>query len=345
MNWLQQALTPPRFLAAIAAFTVATIVGICVLPHDRHVRFNSLDHVHVVKAGWIYERIHFDRTPIDVAFIGTSRTLYGVNSRSVEESAARDGGRPLRVVNFGMHHLGRGMHYLIARELLRNRKIRLLVVEVQETETRAQHPAFYRLGDVSDVVGAPLVINTNYFSDLAQLPLRQLALFIRTLWPALYGDVPGFDLREYAGANWDDTEQGRGSLRHPATDLTPRKAIHTEEELQQQRHEAERRDAAKFALPAALRSLETRTTLIYLDKLTQVAREAGVPIQFIYLPSYGALPIPQFADVYRDHGPTWFAGEVFARTENWLDVNHLNQYGAGMLSEWIGRQLHEQKFD
>jgi len=79
-------LSPLAYLGLMAGAMVLILVGICLLPHSRLARFNSLTEPAVIKPGWIYERIHHDRTPLDVVFIGTSRSVFGVNSAAVESA-------------------------------------------------------------------------------------------------------------------------------------------------------------------------------------------------------------------------------------------------------------------
>src|SRR5262249_9368330 len=51
-------------VAVIVATTVFLVVGACMLPHDRYLRFKSSTALEFAKYGWIYERIHFDKRPI-----------------------------------------------------------------------------------------------------------------------------------------------------------------------------------------------------------------------------------------------------------------------------------------
>ncbi|MBC7637377.1 MAG: hypothetical protein H7251_17450, partial [Acetobacteraceae bacterium] len=192
-----QHLSPGQFLGLLAGAIMLIVVGICLLPHSRFVRFNNLTEPAVIKAGWIYERIHHDQTPIDIMFIGTSRSVFGVDSAGVESAYRQATRQNLHVVNFAMQHLGRDLHYLLAREALLNRTIKLLVLEITEDEPRDLHPAFGPLADVSDILLAPLIINVSYFANLGRLPLRQMQLFLRTTLPGVYGTTLKFTPAKY----------------------------------------------------------------------------------------------------------------------------------------------------
>ena len=155
---------------AIGGITAAlALVGMVFLPHDRYIRWQAMQTESYARLGWIYERIHFDPTPIDIAFIGTSHTMNGIDASAVGEKIAEvanssgSHAQPLHVVNFAIPMYGRNLHWLIVRELLENRKVGMLVLEIFENETRKSHPLFVYPAEVSDVLDAPMFVNFNYF--------------------------------------------------------------------------------------------------------------------------------------------------------------------------------------
>src|ERR1700691_2202941 len=95
IRWIRQhgssEIAPLHFFCIMLATTVALLGMACALPDDRYLRYQALTEKAVVKVGWIYERIHFDPAPIDVVFIGTSHTVFGIDSKKVEQ-ACRDAG-------------------------------------------------------------------------------------------------------------------------------------------------------------------------------------------------------------------------------------------------------------
>lgn len=333
-------LSPSHFFWILLAAALAVLVGICVLPHDRYLRFQSLTDSAVVKAGWIYERIHFDSTPIDIVFIGTSHTVFGIDSEMVERACRDAGGKNCGSVNFGLQHLGRNVHWLLAREVMQARKPRLLVVEVQETEFRALHPAFAPLADASDVVWAPLVINTSFLPDLVRLPLRQISIFAQSRAPSLFGVHREFIPALYRGSHWNDTFVEMGSLEHPVAHPRPRTDVISVAELERERAHSESADDARLRLPALLRPLEYRANFLYLEKVLNLAREKNIEVRFLYMPAFDGARTPVWASFYDRFAPTWsIPREIVDRHELWLDVAHLNYAGATALSAWLGAQL------
>jgi hypothetical protein len=331
---------PPRlFLITTVIATVVTFFALVSLPHNGYVRFNSLTDPEVVKLGWIYARTHFDPTPIDVVFVGSSHTVFGVDSAKVEETAIADGA-PVHVVNFALQHLGRDMQWLLAREAIENRSPRLLVIEIQYDEARAMHPAFFAVARPRDLIAAPVLINTSFAANLARLPARQTSLFLRSTFPKLFGAQIAFDSRLYRGPHWDDTYAEEGSRLHPIAHPRPRTVALSSSEVAQERSSWDARRADKLRLPAGYAFLETRASFAYLDNLVALARAHGVEVRFLYLPCYGDPVTPEQARFYQEHAPTWTppAG-VLSPLAHWHDINHLNYAGALALSTWAGHEV------
>lgn len=337
-------LPPKRFIGLTLALTITIIVGICLLPHDRRLRFASLQEPAIVKAGWIYDRIHNDATPIDIVFVGSSHTVFGVDSAEIERNARRIGGQDVHVVNFALEHFGRNIPWLMAREAMETRRVRLLVVELNEDELRALHPAFASLADPGDLLMAPLFINLSYSSDLAKLPLRQILLFLRTVLPRVFGAAPDFSQVQYRGAHWDDTWAEEGSAVAPIYPIRPRNTSPSAAEMQSERAHWEQLNGSKFNLPPPLSWLELRANFQYMDRIAVLARQRGVTLRFLYLPTYQAQSRPTQFAVYEKLGPIWYPPpELLADRGLWLDVNHLNYFGAHALAAWLATQIAKER--
>ena len=68
---------PAGLRGFLILFVAGGVLGVCamtMLPHDKFLRYQALSDGTAPTAYWIYERIHDDPTPLDIAFIGTSRT-------------------------------------------------------------------------------------------------------------------------------------------------------------------------------------------------------------------------------------------------------------------------------
>lgn len=322
-----------HFLFWLAAAAVVSSALVVLLPQDKALRYRALRKNMAPTADWIYRRIHEDQTPIDAAFIGTSRTGMSVHSVRLQEALARSGVHA-HAVNLHTVKAGRNMHYAIAKELLTHRKIKLLVLELTEWEDRKPHPEFVFLADSADILLAPLFINVGYLSDLARLPGRQFGLFVDTQLARWGG--PDAEPPPYAGPNLDHAEfmpSSRNQARHYNTDT------HSQAEMESLRRE---QDAAVTPelLPRALEPLEYRLPRYYIAKIFELAEAHGARVALLYTPRYGgpALP-PSYERLYAQRAPLLNPWPVLQDHRLWSDATHVNWYGAQALTDNLAEQL------
>lgn len=329
-------LSLPRFLGLGLAGLIFGLAAIVALPHDRYWRFQEDRLGNVRKADWIYERLHFDPTPIDVALIGTSRMGGGISGPQIEAAYCQATGRRIRVANLSMAQSGRNMDYLLAKELFATKAPQLLVLQVSEVESRRPHPAFINLADWQDILAAPVLINLGWAGDLAKLPGRQLYLATQGLLgrPAVR---PAFDPEAYVGPDMDRTAGIRttdGGFRSSDREMT-------EEFMEKSARQRRRQMSPPYILPGPLRWLEYRVQRRYLDQIYAMAAEAGTDVAFAYMPGYrfdGPLP-PHIAALTGDW-PIWpVSSEVIGSHRFWLDTSHLNLAGARRASAGLAAAL------
>lgn len=328
-------LSASAFTILTLAVAAALLVGAALTPHDPYYRWQELETKFSRKGDWIFERLHFDPAPIDVALIGTSRTANGISGPDVEEAFCEATGRRLRVVNLGYAGLGRDIEYAIAKEAAASKKPRLLLVEVNEFELRTQHESFIVVAEPIDLLAAPLLVNSSYVSNLGRLPGRQLSLFIKTLAgtpnvrktfdPATYD--PRADDRTRAYTMLDGTKRSR-FVRVPKKEL--------EKELR-----ARRRDKKNAELPRALEPLGYNVARHYLNRIERIATIHGGSVQYVFLPAYKDPAMPE--DNRRKlgiEGPIIdLGGPVALKSELWRDATHTNAWGSIEQSERLGREL------
>src|ERR1700679_2446419 len=81
------------FAIVLALLFAATLL----LPHDRYIRYQQLTDSDLFRTRWVYERIHFDKTPIDVAIVGSSRVEAAINASVLEMELTEKLGRRIHV--------------------------------------------------------------------------------------------------------------------------------------------------------------------------------------------------------------------------------------------------------
>lgn len=338
-------LSPRGFLVWLTATMLAVMLLLVCLPHDPYIRFQQVaqESVHYLRLKWIYERIHHDATPIDVAFIGTSHTQSGIDDARVE-AQARAMGLDARVVNFAVPHLGRDLEFVVVRELLAHRPVRTLVVELQETEARAPHPGFQRLGTVQDLLQAPWLVNTGLVENFVRLPVRQTRYALASVLPAAFGMQAAFDPAAYEGPHWNDTY-----IPHGFTEPRTRQedwAFH-EPELRKLRRETDAKEqlARRFDGLPLQSNLLYRYNEIYLQRMVDLARDKGVRLVFLYLPAPDAQRLPRVASGLQTFGPVLDARPILQAPGLWQNADHLNVFGARVLSDWVAAELARQARD
>lgn len=335
---MRQGLRPRTVLVTSVVVAFLVLAALTLLPHSTYIRFQQLSREsrHYLRVQWIYERIHFDPTPIHVAFIGTSHTQSGINSHLVEQELAKHQ-RPAHVVNFAVPHLGRDIEYLVVRELLEHRRIDTLVLEVQALEARAAHPAFQRLANTMDIATAPVLINSGLIDNWARLPLRQLQLAVKTIRPEAFDLNSAFDPARYEGAHFDDTLVAHGTTQE-RTRVSPYAYFGRELDAINKEIRYKNAQAERFTLPGGGKLLY-RYTDHYLNAILDLAKKHRVKVVFLYIPHLGARDVPERTDWMANQGPLLVPKAVIHDAVLWQNASHLNYYGALALSRWTAAQL------
>jgi len=326
---------PSTLFLTIALTFVALCAATLALPHKPYIRFQQLAKTIQFHSQWIYERIEFDPTPIDVAIVGNSRLEAGVSAPRLQTALQRLTGQPIHVANLSMPQEGRNMHYAIVKRLLDKRpEVKLIILSVVEQMPRDGHPAFRDLADMPDVLGAPVLLNRNYAYDVSVLPFRQLSLFVQSWLPALFHDKAALDFKAYGGTDRDTTE----SFRLPDGHLVDRDHIPDKDELTKTAH---RRIAeiTKPLLPSWLADYEFVIDRSYTRRIVNMARARGVAIIFVQMPIYDDHRDGANNDFYRALGPVLRPDLVAGDYRFYSDYAHLNVHGSRRVTAWLADQI------
>jgi hypothetical protein len=194
------------FRTILAAVGVALTLGaaVCLLPENDYQRWQLVDGTIYRQLRWIYERIHFDPKPIDIAILGSSRMQLGLSAAKVEQQLLLDGERAT-VANLSIVAAGRNLNWVIADELFKSKSPKLIIVGVDEAPLPFGHPVFKYIAPAEAIILPPEPLLHNYFYDLASLPARKATLFAANLLPNLFGLDKQFDPQVYASTRSDYT--------------------------------------------------------------------------------------------------------------------------------------------
>lgn len=268
---------------------------------------------------WIYERIHFDPRPIDIAFIGTSKVQLGLSAAAIEEKLAQNG-RRANVVNLAFPGEGRDVQWAIVDELLKGKSPRAIVVEVEDRPYPFGSFAFKSVAPAGAIVFPPTPFLHNYLYNLADLPIRKLTLFGAGLFPDLFGLSKRFDPERYAQSRTDystsfvDDVGRRVDMEHPV----PRARLIAE----------------PLTLDHLTRVGRILTRLnggedhIYIRKIAAEAKAHGVKLIFVFLPAFNGPESIADEDFLKQFGPVLNYGDLARRDEFYENRAHLNHAGA-----------------
>lgn len=320
-----------RRLLALLGLTFGFAATASTLPDSAYERWQLLDGTIHSNARWIYERIHFDPTPIDVVFVGPSRLTQGVNAAQLGQALAARG-LPSNVVNFGLPETGRNLNAVIVDELLKVHRPKLIVIGVIEKPSRYGHSAFKYIAPAADIVDPGYLGNLNYLTDLAYLPFRQLKLLAARLAPETIGVSPEFNPAAYRGSVVDttgDVQLPNGRIKN-GTEPAPYA------ELMRGVRKLERTSTPPL-LPPGMRDLEFGDERHYIRRIAEAAHQRGVRVAFLAIPYFTGPSTLQEAEFYKRYGPIWNAGRFANHAELYADYGHLTARGAAMLtSDLVG---------
>jgi hypothetical protein len=320
-------------LLAMLGVAALTAVAAAALPDNDYQRFSSLEKTIQNRLRWIYERTHYDATPIDVAFLGPSRGGAAISAPRVEAALAARG-VDARVVNFSLPENGRDLHWVIADQLLAQKSPRLLVIAVAEKPGRYGHPAFKYVAPAHEVIDPAYVGNLNYLQNIAYLPYRQLRLFAARLWPAAF-DLPDRFLPErYAGTSFDSTVSFRtgDGIWVERNKVVPRAVL----EAGKARYE---RGVTPPVLGPRFADQEFGNERAYVRRIVAAAQARGIKVAFVFLPYFEGPAAVQEQAFYEAQGPLFDAHFVSTHDEWFSDVAHLNHDGAVVVSDWLAGKL------
>jgi hypothetical protein len=318
-----------RKTLAILAIALGAAVGLSLIPGKPYQRWQLLNGTIHANARWMYERIHFDPRPIDVVFVGPSRTGAGVNAPRLARSLAAER-LPSNVVNFSLPESGRNVNLVIVQELLKTKQPKLLVIGVTEKPSRTGHSTFKFLAPARMIVSPGYPTDLNYFSDLIYLPYRQAELLAARIAPGLLGPSDTFDPAAYRGPSLDTT----GSIALPDGRIKDGEHPASMAELMRGVHKLEAGTHPPI-LPRAYADLEFGDERHYLREIVALARAHHVKVAFLFLPYYTGPSTIQEQDFYARYGPVWNAGFLADDPSLFMDYGHLTRDGAKQLTDWL----------
>jgi hypothetical protein len=318
-------------LIAIVSAIVAFLIFF-FMPDDSYSRYKAVSSTDYIKAAWIYERLHFDPTPVDVAFIGSSRTMQGVDSAAVETAINDGSDTKFHVVNLALPSLGRDTPYLMGRMLTETKKPKIVFVEIDYLNFRSPSPIFSQLATPEDFLSGPL-LSENLLSDPLLIASRHMKLLWRSL---LHGD-DRFDPSTYRGQHWDDDYRTTGSDGRTSP---PRLEFMDKERFDREATEWAANQRNKVSQYKSWAWAELYYNETYERRLLDLLRQSGAKIVLLYLTSVRSPDRPFQYAYLSQYGDLWpVPTELTSNHIFWVNPTHMNYAGATKFSAWIAKRL------
>ncbi len=297
----------------IIRFMLPVLGVLLLLPVNKRMKYEGLENDCFNHAMWIHDRIHTNEKPVDIAFLGSSHTINGINDRLIEQHLAELG---LNAVNFGYCRLGRNLSYVLLKEILAGKTPQYLVLEVREDENKQSHPIFPHMAGTVDVWLAYPFFNKDLLGDI----WTHLAYKVDRTQGIIYNgkSKTPFRNQDFGFATSGDTatmallDDARVRRSNPKKELAPLK----------QRYQ--------LSYPRK-----------YLRKVVRLCENNGMDIIFLYLPAYGTnQKMPGEYETYLKYGKVLIPPkEIFEDPSNWFDDHHFNQNGSDQFSLWLSAEL------
>jgi hypothetical protein len=299
-----------KILLGFAGGLLVILVLLAIVPHPISEKLSTLRD-DGLRLAQVYQRIVQDPRPIDVAFIGTSHTMNGIDDRGIEETLAK-AGIQVHVANLGVIFMGRDLHLFLIKELLESKAPRLIVLEINEHEPPYGHPLMPYVASASDFFCCEFWTELNFPKMLLLFLKEQLHECLSFIWPSSsftqrstldwqYGWLP-------INLTWQPEVPHHSSLGDKLENLRGGNRV--------------RKVAYKILSKYGYQAVRQIVELAYLNH---------VKVVFLYLPEYAYATNPRSDDIrfYTDLGSVLFPPQnVVADRLNWWDFAHLNKTGS-----------------
>jgi hypothetical protein len=261
----------------------------------------------------------------------------GVSASEVEKRLSILG-KDANVANLSLVYQGRNAQWAVLDELYKTKNPRVLVVQFDENPSPTGHPWFPYFAPSLDVALPPSIFLRRYLPDVSFLPLRQMELFLASVFPDLLGFRRAFDPVAYAKIRNDFTTSfvdTGDNFVDMERETPPSKLISVRDEYKKTQH-SER-------TPRLVADIIDADDHIYLDKIARLASDHGTRVLMLYLPDFDSNRLGNSKlEYFSKFGKVLDYSDLSTRSSLFVQWTHLNHAGAMIVSDRIADALAPQ---
>lgn len=299
-----------KFVLHMFLFLLPVMAGWIIVvskPLDKKRAYHYLTDDCEGRGAWMYRRIYESKEPVDIAFLGSSHTINGINDTLINQILGNSGSTQT-ACNLGYCRLGRDLTYVLMKHLIDQKKTKTFIIEVQTDEASHSHPVFPFLAESKDVLNPKTIFNKDYPNNVYSNSVAQW-IHLRQNW--MMEPYPNkYALSGNFGFTTNTFEADTNMLNQ----------------------KKEKRFSDKNKSHTWTRRINTPFPRTWLKEVGELAKANGCTIYFLYLPPYGSPePWPIEVDTYKQYGITWgLPDSLLSNKKNWYDGDHMNLRGANI---------------
>lgn len=307
-----------QFIKKIVLFSLPIIIGLLAvffIKADREFCYNYIKGDCDTRGKLFYKRLEKKSVGMDYLFVGSSKTMNGINDGLIEDSLNKRSQNKLRLYNAGYCRFGRNLDFLLCKEFSKNNALKKIFVEVRADESTTSHPMFPFLANGREIIQGANALNGKLPSELYNHTLMNLN-YLRCELKLEKKEKNKYKLELHGYNNIDRVMERELLEEFYKEELNKNKSIDKN-------------------------ALEYHYSHYYLNRIKTLCDKKNIELNFIFMPSFGnTTKLPAFKEEYEKWGKVIIGPDsIFNNKSYWKDVAHFNTAGATAFSNFLAKEL------
>lgn len=307
-----------QFIKKILLFSLPIIVGLTIVfftNAHREFCYNYIKGDCDTRGKLFYKRLEAKSVGVDYLFVGSSKTMNGINDGLIEDSLNKYSKNKLRLYNAGYCRFGRNLDFLLCKEFSKNNNLKKIFVEVRADESTTSHPMFAFLANSREILQGIPALNGKITSEIYNHSLMNLN-YLRCILNLEKKEKNKYKLELHGYNNIDHVMEKELLEEFYKEELNKNKTIDKD-------------------------ALEYRYSRFYLSRIKKLCDKKNIELNFIFMPSFGnTTKSPAFKEEYEQWGKVIVGPDsIFNNKSYWKDVAHFNTAGATAFSNFLAKEL------